>query len=150
MIEANLPSPGIGAQGHHLRRLMAKIISAQEITAPHYADGFSPDRISMAKFLATVYDATMVDGMTSVVPAFTPTKATYSLAAGPLAGPVVDKDGSGGAATYFSYNTAVATVDANTGVVTPVGVGTTFIRAVIAANSTRRSASARYAVTVTA
>lgn len=36
MLETSLPSPNVGAKGHHLRRIAARVISDMEISAPNY------------------------------------------------------------------------------------------------------------------
>ena len=61
----------------------------------------------------------------------------------------LDKDGSDGAVTYTSSQTGVATVNATTGEVTIVGIGSTTITASLAATTCYNAASATYTLTVT-
>lgn len=42
MRESDLPSPGIGGKGYHLRRISVAAISQLEIAATGYGDGFHP------------------------------------------------------------------------------------------------------------
>lgn len=65
----------------------------------------------------------------------------------PFTAPVLS--GAVNAVTYSSNNPAVATVDPNTGAVTPVAAGTCIIRAYAAASETLKEGYATYGLTVT-
>ena len=71
--------------------------------------------------------------------------ATYG---GTVTPPALTNDESTGVVTYESSNTKVATVDENTGEVTPVSVGTTTITATVAEDEDYKTAQASYTLTV--
>ncbi len=50
MRESDLPSPGIGGKGHHLRRIAANAISQIEIAAVGYPDGKHPSAQTLSDF----------------------------------------------------------------------------------------------------
>lgn len=50
MREASLPSPDIGGNGFHLRRVAAKAISSVETVAPRYPDGKHPKAGALRAF----------------------------------------------------------------------------------------------------
>lgn len=150
MRESDLPSPGIGGKGHHLRRIAAQAISQLEISAPAYG-GSSPASVALSAFFAACKAG--ADALAPVAPtlAFTPTAKSYSIAAGAgQAGPALSTGGSGGAVTYSSGTPANATVNPATGAVTPLIAGTSVITATIAANGGYLGTTQTYIATVTA
>lgn len=50
MREATLPSPDVGSNGFHLRRVAAKAISAVEVVGPKYPDGKHPKATPLRAF----------------------------------------------------------------------------------------------------
>lgn len=148
MRETDLPTPGIGGKGYHLRRILAQGISSIQVNA--YANGKHPAAVTLSAFLADA--KTAVDLLLPVDPvlSFTPSAKTYSIAAGATAGPVLAKGGSEGTVTYSSATPAKATVDPVTGVVTPVATGTSVITASIAASGGYNAKTVTYTATVTA
>lgn len=50
MREANLPSPGTGSNGYHMRRVAAKSISDMERVAPKYTSGYHPQGAKLRDF----------------------------------------------------------------------------------------------------
>lgn len=64
MRESSLPSPGIGPNGYHLRRVAAKAISDIQRIAPKYAGGKHPNATKLRAFFSacanamTAYDVT--------------------------------------------------------------------------------------------
>lgn len=79
--------------------------------------------------------------------AYSATSATVDLADATHTFPSLSNT-SDGTVTYNSSNTSVATIDAN-GVVTPLAVGTTTIKATVGETDTYASATAQYTLTVT-
>jgi hypothetical protein len=57
MRETDLPSPGVGGKGHHLRRVAANCISQLEVSAPHYAGGVHPNATTLAAFFTAAQAA---------------------------------------------------------------------------------------------
>lgn len=149
MRETALPSPKIGARGHHLRRLVALAVSSLQSAA--YSNGRHPAAVTLSAFLASAKTAT--DLLLPAVPvlAFTPSAKSYSIAVGAAqAGPALAKGGSGGAVTYTSATPAKCTINATTGAVTPLTTGTSVITASIAANGGYAATTQTYTATVTA
>ena len=56
MRETDLPSPGIGARGHHLRRIAAMSISQLEVAAPGYG-GTHPAATNLRAFFSACANA---------------------------------------------------------------------------------------------
>lgn len=155
MREFDLPSPGIGGMGHHLRRIAAKAISYIQVNAPAHG-GTHPSASALRAFFSgcanalAPYDASTSTENTVAVPTFNPTAKSFTVAAGATAGPVLNKDGHPGVVSYSSATPAKATVDATTGVITAVGVGTSVITATIAAAPGWDAVTKTYTATVTA
>jgi hypothetical protein len=57
MREQDLPSPGPGNSGHHLRRLAVKMISQLEISAVGYPSGKHPDASQLRAFFSACADS---------------------------------------------------------------------------------------------
>lgn len=156
MRDFDLPSPNIGAKGHHLRRIAAAAISYIQVTASNHAGGLHPSASALRAFFSAcadnlaVYDASTATENNVAVPTFTPTAKTYSIAAGATAGPVLNKDGHPGVVTYSSGTPANATVNAATGVITPLVAGTSVITASIAAAPGWDAVTKTYTATVEA
>jgi uncharacterized protein YjdB len=149
--ESDLTSPGIGAKGHHLRRIAANAISQLEVAGSYYGNGRHPDATALEAFFQECVDAAH-DLIPAVsVPTFTPTSKSYSLAAGATAGPVLAAGGHTGVPVYTSASPLVATVDEDTGEVTAVaGSGTSVITATFPANGGYALTTKTYVATATA
>lgn len=52
MRDFDLPSPNIGAKGHHLRRIAAAAISYVEVTASKHAGGKHPSASALRAFFS--------------------------------------------------------------------------------------------------
>lgn len=149
MRETDLPSPGIGGKGHHLRRIAVNAISALEIG--QYGNGKHPQATVLSAFFAACKAAADALLPAVSVPTFTPTAKSYSLAAGATAGPVLNAGGHTGVPVYSSATPAVATVNASTGVVTAVASsGTSVITATFPANGGYALTTKTYVATATA
>lgn len=152
MIETALPSPLIGGKGHHLRRLLANVISDLEITAPAYG-GRHPAAVTLKATLdAAVTAVTALLPVTDGTMAFAPTAKSYSIAAGAAqAGPVLSRaSGNDGVVNYTSGTPANATVNAATGQVTPLIAGTSVITATTPAYGGFAQSTKTYVATITA
>lgn len=57
MRETDLPSPGIGGKGHHLRRIAANAISQLQVVAPNYPGGLHPSASSLRSFFSACANA---------------------------------------------------------------------------------------------
>lgn len=77
MKEASLPSPGIGSQAMHLRRIAVVALNALQMTAPKYPGGAHPNAAQLATFFTTCAASATEFGKTSpvntVAPAITGT-----------------------------------------------------------------------------
>lgn len=150
MLEFALPSPNIGAKGYHLRRLCAAVISYIECNARNYTSGNHPEASTLKAFFDAC-SAALNDYVQLVpVPTFSPTAKTYSIAAGATVGPTLTKGGSDKDAVYTSSDPTKATVNASTGFVTGVAVGTSTITATIPAGAGYEAVTKTYVATVTA
>jgi hypothetical protein len=67
MREFDLPSPGIGGMGHHLRRVSAKAVSYIQVNAPAFASGKHPNATDLRKFFSACADACIPYDATSGV-----------------------------------------------------------------------------------
>lgn len=56
MRESDLPSPGIGGKGYHLRRIAAAAISQLQVSAPGYG-GTHPDASELRAFFSACANA---------------------------------------------------------------------------------------------
>lgn len=148
MRETALPSPKIGARGHHLRRLVALAVSSLQTAA--YSNGRHPAAVTLSAFLASAKTATDLLLPVAPVLAFTPSAKSYSIAAGPTAGPALAVGGYLGSPIYSSATPAKATVNSATGVVTGVATGTSVITATVPARGGFLGATQTYIATVTA
>lgn len=154
MRDFDLPSPGIGATGHHLRRVAAKAISYIQINKR--AGGTHPSASQLRAFFSACadnlisYDASSANEGTVPVGVFTPAAKQYSIAAGPAAGPALNTGGSKGAVSYSSGTPAKCTVNAATGVITPIATGTSVITATIAASPGYAATTVTYVATIVA
>jgi len=145
MQEASLPSPRIGAKGHHLRRIAANAISHLEVTAMSYPDGAAPSATAVADFFTACLAAAQTAGKPNPVLTLTPQTSTGAVASTQQL--TLGKGGSTGAATYSSSNPAVATVNAS-GLVTRVAVGSATITATVAEATGFKARSITATVTV--
>lgn len=57
MRETDLPSPGIGGKGHHLRRIAANAISQLQVVAPNYPLGQHPSATTLRAFFSACANA---------------------------------------------------------------------------------------------
>lgn len=149
MQDHDLPSPDIGGKGFHLRRVAAQAISQQEISAVSYGGGQHPSAQTLAKFFAACSDAAYADGLITPILGATPQFLSKANGSGAAAGATIDKGGSAATAAFSSSNVGVATVNASTGFVTPVGVGTCRIIVTLPMTATYRAGTFSYPFTVT-
>lgn len=145
MKEANLPSPGVGQRGFHLRRLMAQIISDLQIREDKTDNGVAPAAADLLAFMNACNAAIATTGKAKPVLTLTPANSTGAVASTQQL--TLGKGGSSGAATYTSSNPAVATVNAS-GLVTRVATGTAVITASVAEGTAHKAASITASVTV--
>lgn len=148
MRETDLPSPGIGGKGHHLRRIAANAISQMAVAGPKYTTQQHPAAAALKAFFDACSAACALLDLITPVISFTPTSKAYSIASGATAGPTLAKGGSAGAAVYTSSDVTKATVNSSTGAVTGVAVGTCTITATVAANGAYRQGIGTYVATI--
>lgn len=142
MREDQLPSPGIGTRGFHLRRVAAAGLSDLQRGAASAGAAAHPSAVTLAAFFTAC--AAAATELSKTLPAATLVLNDVSEpeSGGTTPTLTLNKGGSAGAATYSSSNTAVATVHATTGVITRVGDGTVQFTAAIAGTATYRAATA--------
>lgn len=146
MQEATLPSPDMGANGYHLRRIAAKAISALEVIAPNYPDGAHPGAEKLEDFFLACAAAAATVGKQNAELEVSPESVegepsdTQQLTA--------TTGGSDGTVSYLSTDTQVATVS-GAGLVTLVDVGTASIVVSLSEGTDHRAASVVVPVTVT-
>lgn len=144
MNEASLPSPDIGTNGYHLRRMAAKSLSAIDIASVAYRTGH-PSAAKLAAFFTACADAAL--SIAKAFPVLTLTPNTSSGIVGSTQQLTLGKGGSSGTVTWVSLNTAVATVN-SAGLVTRVAKGITSITANVAEGSAHRASSISATVAV--
>ena len=94
------------------------------------------------------YSLTVTDSRTEITPSLTYDNTTLILGQTTTATPTLTGNTGSGTVTYTSDKESVATVDAETGVVTAVAVGIAHITASVAATSDYRAGSAQATITV--
>lgn len=149
MRETDLPSPVIGGRGHHLRRIAAQSVSQLQVASTAYGNGRHPSATTLAAFFQACLDAATLLLPAVSIPTFTPSAKSYSIAAGATVGPVLAPVGHTGVPVYTSATPARATVNAATGFVTGVSVGTSVITATFPANGGYALTTITYVATVT-
>ena len=111
--------------------------------AGNVGDGFTTDRsspVNVVGLMSSSPSATTLGALTLPSSSYTTTSPDFTLAAPTSSRP--------GTITFASSNTAVATVDAATGVVQITGTGTAVLAAAIGGNGQYRAASAQVTITV--
>ena len=111
--------------------------------AGNVGDGFTTDRsspVNVVGLMSSSPSATTLGALTLPSSSYTTTSADFTLTAPTSSRP--------GTITFASSNTAVATVDAATGVVQIKGTGTAVLAAAIGGNGQYRAASAQVTITV--
>ena len=111
--------------------------------AGNVGDGFTTDRsspVNVVGLMSSSPSATTLGALTLPGSSYTTTSADFTLTAPTSSRP--------GTITFASSNTAVATVDAATGLVQIKGTGTAVLAAAIGGNGQYRAASAQVTITV--
>ena len=111
--------------------------------AGNVGDGFTTDRsspVNVVGLMSSSPSATTLGALTLPSSSYTTTSADFTLTAPTSSRP--------GTITFASSNTAVATVDAATGLVQIKGTGTAVLAAAIGGNGQYRAASAQVTITV--
>jgi alpha-tubulin suppressor-like RCC1 family protein len=111
--------------------------------AGNVGDGFTTDRsspVNVVGLMSSSPSATTLGALTLPGSQYTTTSPNFTLTA-----PTSNRAGT---ITFASSNTAVATVDAATGVVQITGTGTAVLAAAIGGNGQYRAASAQVTITV--
>jgi alpha-tubulin suppressor-like RCC1 family protein len=111
--------------------------------AGNVGDGFTTDRsspVNVVGLMSSSPSATTLGALTLPSAQYTTTSPNFTLTA-----PTSNRPGT---ITFASSNTAVATVDAATGVVQITGTGTAVLAAAIGGNGQYRAASAQVTITV--
>lgn len=75
MRDTDLPSPNMGSEGFHLRRLVAKVVNSMSVVAPNYAYAHPSKTELIAFFTATIaaVNAIIAPPVNTVAPAVTGT-----------------------------------------------------------------------------
>jgi len=117
------------------------------VIAPGSTEISATQAQTLTHIASTIRTTFVVDPASPVISAMAAITKAYGSAAFTLTAPTSN---SGGAISYTSSNTAVATIDSNTRLITIVGSGTTTITASQVATSTYTSASTSTTLTVEA
>ena len=117
-------------------------VGSTDITASYEGDE------TYAASNSEAYSLTVTDTRTAINPSLSYDNSTLILGATTTANPTLTGNTGGGAVTYSSDAEGVATVDAETGVITAVAAGTAHITATIAAIGTYQGGSAQATITV--